>query len=346
MRGSIRVLQAGALIALACMGCDTGTGDDEAARSADVRPADLEVETSALLLDDEEEDEGTAPVLLGVRLRPDPPEAGEVVRAVARVEDGDGGYELDYVWSVGDRRIEDETGAIELPRLRKGERVEVAVTARNDAGTSETLFAAAEIENTPPTVFDLSVQEKYRDGDELAGWEANAWARDPDGDDVELVYTWYLNGRPTEVDTTVFPTDELKRGDRVSVQVVASDGEDESEVAESGVLEVGNSAPEIVSTPPLLDEDGLFTYEVEVVDADGDRGFRYELVEGPQGMRIDAFRGTITWKPDERQAGKHRVAFAVTDRNGGRSTQSFLLPVVVKEIDLDGGSAQPPARAR
>jgi hypothetical protein len=334
---------AGALLAAAWLGCGGDAGDPGRAAAPDADlSGDLELATSEHLLEDDDS-EITPPDLMGVLLSPDPPVPGEVIRAVARVEDGGEGYTLRYRWNVAGREIEDDSGAIVLPMLRRGERIEVTVTARNAAGTSEAVSVETEVENTAPVVMDLRVQERYGSEGALEGWEANAWARDADGDDIELEYTWFLNDRPTDVDTTIYPTDALKRGDRVSVQVVASDGDDESEIAESGVLEVGNSSPEIVSTPPRLDDSGRFTYEIEVTDADGDRHFRYELVEGPQGMRIDAFRGKLTWKPEQDQAGKHRVEIAVTDRNGGRSTQSFLIPVVVKELGADREEDSPPA---
>lgn len=339
---------AGALLAAVWLGCGSDAGDAGRAQSPNGTDASGVAVAKPARSRGAQDPDATAPILVSVRLRPDPPVPGESIHAVARVEDGAGGYTLSYLWDVAGRRIEDETGSIVLPSLRKGDRVEVAVTARSAAGTSDAVRAEAEVENTAPTVLDLRVEERYGSEGELRGWEAQAWARDPDGDDVELEYTWILNDRPTDVDTTLYPTDTLKRGDRLRVRVVANDGEDESDAAESGTLEVGNTAPEIVSTPPRLDASGRFVYDLEVTDADGDRSFRYELVEGPRGMKLDSSRGVLTWEPEEDQAGKHRVEIAVADRSGGRSTQSFLIPVVVRELDSDAGSdaGGPPANTQ
>ena len=155
---------------------------------------------------------------MSVQLQPDPPASGDLVRAVVRVEDGEGGYALHYLWEVAGRTFEDDSGAIQLPSLRKGAQVAVTVTASNAAGVSESLSSYTEIENSPPTVLDLKVEEKFSDEGELEGWEAQAWARDPDGDDVELEYIWLLNDRPTEVETALYRTDSLKRGDQIKIK--------------------------------------------------------------------------------------------------------------------------------
>lgn len=344
--GSIGWRGAGALLAMVSLGCSGDSADPGEARGpAGSGTNEVAVARPAELLGADDPDT-TAPTLVNVRLQPDPPESGEVIRAVARVEDGEGGYVLQYIWDVAGRTIADENGAIELPDLRKGDRIEVTVTASNSAGISESLSAETEIENTEPTVLDLRIEEKFESEGELAGWEAHVWTRDPDGDDIELEYIWFLNDRLTEVETAVYPTDELKRGDRLRVRVVASDGEDESELAESGTLEVGNTSPVIASQPPRLDATGRFAYELEVTDADGDRNLRFELVEGPRGMTLDRFAGKVTWQPEEDQAGKHRVEVAVEDGNGGRSTQSFLIPIVVKGIEPEPDTDAPPANAR
>jgi hypothetical protein len=333
----------GALLAALSLACGGDGGDPEttARPSADAaearavaRPAD------ALGADDPDT---TAPVLTDVRLQPDPPTSGEMVRAVARVEEGEGGYALHYVWEIAGRKVEDETGAMALPRLGKGDRVAVTVTARNAAGTSDAVTAETEIENGTPSVLDLRVEEKFDTEGGLEGWEAHAWARDPDNDRVELEWAWLLNGRPTDVETSLYPTEALKRGDELRVRVRASDGDDASDWAESGTLEVGNTAPEITSLPPRVGDDGRFDYQIEVTDADGDRRFSYELVEGPRGMRMDRFRGRLSWQPDKSQAGKHRIEVAVEDRSGGRSTQEFLIPVRVGSVSLAADSEAPPA---
>ena len=119
---------------------------------------------------------------------------------------------------------------------------------------------------------------------------------------------------------------------QLRVSVVASDGEAESAAAESRTLEIANRPPVIVSTPEGLDASSRFFYRVEVVDGDGDRNLRYELLKGPRGMEMDAVFGELTWTPEPDQTGTHRVKVAVDDRHGGRATQAFDIPIAVMEL--------------
>ena len=186
--------------------------------------------------------------------------------------------------------------------------------------------------NSPPTIVSLRIEERRGEDNEVAFWEARIWGRDPDGDAIEYRYRWLVNDRVTGVQGSGFPARELTRGDRLRVSVVASDGEAESAAAESRTLEIANRPPVIVSTPEGLDPSSRFFYRVEVVDGDGDRNLRYELLKGPRGMEMDGVFGELTWTPEPDQAGTHRVEVAVDDRHGGRATQAFDIPITVMEL--------------
>jgi hypothetical protein len=181
------------------------------------------------------------------------------------------------------------------------------------------------------------VHREVRDGVEHGVVEP--MADDADGDALTFDYAWRIDGSDTGQKGTSFPTTSLRRGDRLTVRVVASDGEDESAPTESAPVEVANSAPEITSRPRGLDASGKFHYALAATDSDGDRGFRYELVQGPEGMELDAASGELDWEPRLDQTGEHRVEVVVDDRHGGRSTQVFVLPVVAHEVE----AASPPA---
>jgi hypothetical protein len=112
--------------------------------------------------------------------------------------------------------------------------------------------------------------------------------------------------------------------------VVANDGTATSSAAETGVVTVANSAPQINSNPPQLGADGRFSYQLEVEDADADPHLRYALEEGPRGMSVDASSGLVTWSPTAEQGGRHRVEVSVDDRKGGKSVQTFDLAIVVE----------------
>jgi hypothetical protein len=153
-------------------------------------------------------------------------------------------------------------------------------------------------------------------------------ASDPDGDSVEFRYRWTVNQATVETpEEASFPTVGLSPGDEIRVQVVASDGESESDAVWSGVLLVGNGAPEIVSTPSAVASGQPFRYRVEARDPEGDRSLRYQLRKGPEGMSLNPVLGELHWQPRADQTGTHQVEIAVEDSRGARVVQAFELNV-------------------
>jgi hypothetical protein len=128
------------------------------------------------------------------------------------------------------------------------------------------------------------------------------------------------------------------------VRVVASDGDDEIESVSTPSQLVNNTAPAIASQPPAgMGSDGIYRYQLEASDPDGDRALRFRLVEGPEGARIDPLLGELTWTPGFQQAGKHAIEVAVSDGQGGESKQRF--EVTVREVVEPGADAPPAAAA-
>ena len=119
----------------------------------------------------------------------------------------------------------------------------------------------------------------------------------------------------------------FRRGDRIQVEALASDGDDESEPLRSPEIQVVNSPPTIVSTPEKIDEDGTFRYAVAVEDPDDDRRLRYRLLQGPTGMTLDWLSGKLAWTPSDSQEGTHAVEIEVDDLAGGKTTQTFEIEV-------------------
>jgi hypothetical protein len=153
-------------------------------------------------------------------------------------------------------------------------------------------------------------------------------ARDPDGDALEFRFRWTVNDETLEgQEEASLPTEGLESGDQIRVEVVASDGEGESDAAWSGVLLVGNAAPEIVSRPSAVGPGEAFRYRVDARDPEGDRSLRYQLRKGPEGMTINPILGEVHWQPRADQAGAHPVEIAVEDSRGARSVQAFELTV-------------------
>lgn len=180
--------------------------------------------------------------------------------------------------------------------------------------------------NQPPFIRAMQVDPapRVRGGAEV---RVVADAHDPDGDEVELHYTWYVNDDEVENDRPVFSTASLKRGDNVRVAVVASDGRAESPPMRSPLLVVENGLPRIVSQPEPPGPDGIFRYQVVVEDPEHDGGLRFSLAKAPSGMRVQAIRGLVEWIPRPDQAGVHPVEIVVQDSTGGEARQSFELTI-------------------
>jgi len=161
---------------------------------------------------------------------------------------------------------------------------------------------------------------------------AKPQAKDINGDEVKFRYSWRVNGARAFVEGNTLPKSEFRRGDWIDLTVVASDGSASSDPLASKPFEVTNAAPVITSSPGGFDESGVLQYQVEAEDPDDPEGLRYHLLEGPDGMQIDAEQGLLTWQPTREQAGAHTTRIEVVDPKGGKAWQTFDF-----EMDLVSG---------
>jgi PKD repeat protein/flagellar hook assembly protein FlgD len=115
--------------------------------------------------------------------------------------------------------------------------------------------------------------------------------------------------------------------------------DEESPAVDSGSrylsLEEGDNCAALpLNNPPLIYSEplreavagDLYRYDVDGHDPDGD-ALLYSLVEPPQGMRIDAQDGIISWTPGGEQQGVHEIEVRVSDNGGLLGTQGFKLVV-------------------
>jgi hypothetical protein len=319
---------------LLALGC-SDEGADRALTAEESR-AEASSSNASSAIDDEE---GFGiPEIVELRLKPTTPEPGKVVRAIVRFADPSQRAKIDYEWVVDGDRDFPNNPAIQLPNLDSGARVSVQVVAHNDEGDSPSERTFGIVANVLPKITKLEVLEvDLADGSK--GWRAEVEAEDESGDAADIRYTWYVNDRKTSQRQPEFSTSELKRGDQVFVEVVARVGADESRPLRSGTLGIANSAPEIRSIPKGLSKEGAFRYQLVVEDPDGDRDLRFALEEGPSGMQMSP-HGAVRWDPTVDQAGDHQVILSVTDAQGGKATQEFVLPV---RVSTDAGNNEPAA---
>jgi hypothetical protein len=279
-----------------------------------------------------------APVITGISFNPPQPLSESALEARVDAADPDGNLiRLAYRWTInGDEIAAGPASTVHLPRLERGDRIEVVVTATDGTLESQPFRAAVRTDNLPPQITFLYVtpqNKKIMRGDLLT---AVPEASDPEGDHIEYAYRWRVNGTPAG-DDRQFDTSSLRRGDKVGLEVVANDGNDESAPYALPDIELVNSAPTIKQLPQLKNQGGTLTYQFEAEDAEGDPNLRFFLSDAPEGMTIDSFSGLLTWTPTSDQAGKHAVKVGVKDSKGDAS---------LFEGEVSVNAAAPPAARR
>lgn len=333
-RGRIdsRLWLAGALavLALACGGKEKAA--PKPSGHAIVTPSKAETKSNSA---------DSAPIISSVELSPATPVMGSHLTAIVRASDPDGDpIRLHYVWqrngtevSAGDQR------SILIPGMQKGDEIQVEVTASDGQLESAPAEASATVGDRAPVLSAVGLQPY---GDVRPGQKITAvpQALDPDNDPLTYQYTWTVNGE-TRGHDRIFDTQGLRRGDKVQVRVVASDGSLQSSSVASQVQRMGNSPPVIKQLPTAQVTGGTFRYAFQAEDPDGDNNLRFFLASAPKGMSIDPITGVLTWHPDASQTGVHPVEVGVKDSYGDGTTFKFNLTVTAKVGK--GGSAPAPA---
>jgi hypothetical protein len=219
----------------------------------------------------------------------------------------------------------------------KEARVEIGQTSRAPARTAD--------QNQRPQIRIVSMEPSSEAGggaSDAAIWRASVLAEDPDGDDLEIEYRWFVNGVETDVEDKFYPTDKLKRGDRIKLSARVFDGKLWSGSIRSREVEIGNIHPTIVSVPPRPAANGHFRYRVDVNDTGANEKLRFSLRKSPRGMQIGELSGEVTWQPGSDQAGRHEVEIVVRDEDGGEASQAFSLALV----SMNDSEEMPPASPR
>ena len=248
------ILTVGA-ITLAALACGSGDETDAPAPSANAM-----VPSAAGSSESDAQVGDAAPVIERVALTPPKLVPGQDVKAIVEATDPDGDMlRFDFLWTFNGKEVQRGPKSIFHPiALKKGDRVEVRVTATDGRHTSLTVSARASAGNRAP-VLSAVILEPF--GDIRAGEIITAIpiAKDPDNDTLAFRYEWTVNGKSKGSERT-FDTKGLKRGDQVQVSVVASDADSESRTKRSPVLMLGNSPPLITQLPATQSEDGTFKY--------------------------------------------------------------------------------------
>jgi hypothetical protein len=300
-----------ALACAACGGSDSTPPGQSASPSAAAKPGNSE------------------PEIVSATLSPNPAGTGDAISVDVKARDIDRDRLTTSIEWYRNGQLDSslQGTSIDGGTFSRGDRV-YAVAHVSD-GTHEVSRATnpVTIGNAVPRVMAVTIGPARATATDVI--EAEVKTQDADGDSVELSYRWYKNGQPIEGATdSRLAAGRARRGDKLAVEVSASDGYDQSEWVRSPEFVLANSEPVITSQPGYeMGPSGVYSYEIAAKDADGDQPLKYELVSGPAGMTIDDSTGAVTWTVPQDAKPSNPIEVAVTDGFGGRATQRWVLSV-------------------
>ena len=182
--------------------------------------------------------------------------------------------------------------------------------------------------NQPPRIKTIRLETVS--GDVEDGIRAVIIAEDPDGDDINYLYHWKHNDSeiPDATEDTLQWSDNFKKGDEITIEVIPYDYHGKSDWKFEGSLYIPNSPPNITSKPIGLVSNGKFIYKVEATDPNEDK-LTYSLKDAPEDMEISDI-GEVTWQYDKDDVGDYNVVIIVNDGDNGEAKQKLSLRIEVQ----------------
>ena len=178
--------------------------------------------------------------------------------------------------------------------------------------------------NVPPVMRSLvfTSPEMPTTSDDI---RVEAKAFDAENERIRYRYMWKVNdGEIRTEGRALFPSNRHKKGDVVRVDVVASDGTNDSAPSSLSVT-IANSTPEWVEDPRNVRD--INGHQVQAQDADGDP-IEYSLEGAPKGMSIDAQTGELSYQGSkDAKKGPYDVHVLATDTDGAFVKWSFSITV-------------------
>ena len=136
---------------------------------------------------------------------------------------------------------------------------------------------------------------------------------DPDGDELEYEFEWPPNGNAGRgADRAAFSTAALLGGDRLKGARASATARSGARSRRPSSSSSPTARPASPALPAMESVGGGIRAQLEAQDPDGDRSFRYRVIEGPRGLSVDP-----SWASSSgsRRVGTHRHARG-RDRSG------------------------------
>ncbi len=250
---------------------------------------------------------------ISVLIEPQRPRRGDVL--IARIKETKG--KPIYKWYVNVKLItEGEAPSFNTDGLKRGDSVMVRVVTSEGEFDSEPV----NVVNSQPVIDSAYLLPISPKKDDIL--RADVKAKDPDGDEVSMLYQWSINGASIEETSNTLKAD-IKRGDSVSVRITPFDGELNGMSVERSVI-IGNAPPVVENeVKDMRVKDKVLTGKIVATDPDGD-SIDFSLIDAPEGMTIDK-NGIIKWNLPETPVSTYSVSVAASDGYGGESILNFEL---------------------
>lgn len=227
-------------------------------------------------------------------------------------------------WLVNNNLVPvDSKVSFSYPYLQKGDIVQAKVIVDDQDYYSNKVT----IQNSPPVIVGAEFVPEKPKKDDIIALEIKS--NDPDGDFIQYVYKWFVNG--TYVSNEVTLEGQFKRDDEITVQIVASDDEDDSDITYKFKNTIHNSLP--VVSNKLVDEsfeDGLYKVKVKAHDPDGDT-LTFLIKENIKDLSINP-EGQIIWKTGDNYTGEQTFTVLISDGHGGDMALPVTVNIVTKEM--------------
>lgn len=186
------------------------------------------------------------------------------------------------------------------------------------ASPQQTSAPRAEPSNRPPVVKSVSLSPRAPTiGDTI---RVDLEVVDPEGGALDYDYQWVINDQVRyDVSTETLAGAQLTRGDKVSVEVVATDGPNKV-TGRSKAVTVQNTPPEITADASKMR--ALDGFKVSAKDADGD-ALSWRVEGAPRGLTVDPV-GVLNYEgAEDEPGGDYEVVVVVDDNHGGFARLSF-----------------------
>ena len=185
-----------------------------------------------------------------VSISPDGPNsADDLIGMISTPSDDPEGEAISYRYTWAQNGVvvlDGETSVVDEILTTKGDIWTLSVTPSDGLTDGPPGVAEAIIGNTPPTITSATLTPDPADTTTDFNCTAEG-ASDWDGDDVNLLYDWYVNDALVPVTTGTLDSAWSGRGDSVYCEVTPHDGFAAGGTLRSNVVVVGNTAPWVLA---------------------------------------------------------------------------------------------------